>query len=338
MSRTTLALILLFASLASACGAPAHPVRSPQAEGEDHAEGDEARELSFRELVEALPKMPTHERSAPLFSTGSLSASPAIPIRPIPPLEEELGARLKEGGGEIQVFSPYGVVGESPLKVATLSRLPHPFLRAILIGLSGERVYLRGRALGIEALIEALEAEDLGRGDLIILTASSETPVARLAEISEELEARFTSPLAIGALLPAETRYRGPDGDERDPSAETSWRCGEGDSMRATGSEGTLERDSIRSSVEALHLAVSKCAERVPPEWTEAERRSRLRIKVGREGEIAAACFEDDHALELNGFEIFASCTIRELRRVRFPAPDPAGEVFFTLPIRFAPQ
>lgn len=333
--------IALSAQLASACSANQQPapsaprVEEPQAAQNVSAEGA-SDSASFADLIESLPHLPASERTSPLFrivgDEAQLNASPAIPIRPLPPLEEDIAARLLEAR-EVEVFSPFGRIGESPLKVATLSRIARPFAKAVVLGLERERVYFHGRAYAVDELVERLEALDAST--LIVLVASPETRLLELAKLSNALEARLANALAIGLLLPYETRFGTRDGKE--PRGAEEWRCHEG-SMVLSGPPGALDPASLGPAVSSLHQAISACGAHEPPTWFETERRSTLRIKVDAEGAVAAACFEGIDESERQIFERFARCTLRQLRALRFPAPDPAGEVFFTLPVRFMGQ
>lgn len=270
-----------------------------------------------------------------------LAAEPFVVIRPMPPAEEAIEARIRQSAAGLRILSPFGVIGEGPVMVATLTRIERPFRRAFLIGLDPTgAIHFLEKRVSVEELGETLRDERLGRNELVLLTAAPETPIRSVGEVAILLEERFDAQLALGALLPQDVRYI-----RKDPPSGASFRCDKNPSIERRGPAGELSTSALRAPTEALHRAIRQCVSRVPPTWLDENRTSRLRLRVDASGRIAAACLDPPDALsepqaaaEFDELEAFGECVVQEIRPVRFPAPDPSGDLLFSLLIRFESQ
>lgn len=261
-----------------------------------------------------------------------VSADLAVAIRPLPPVEADLDARMEATPGPVRVLTRYGSYGSAPVGATALTTTAPAPMEAIatLLVMTDRGVYVRSSghaARTVAALVPTAALAEIDEGSAVFVTAEAAVPVDDLARLLARLPRTLDGSIGLAALLPAETQLPAPAPAEASadvPTCEGLPPLGEGDV------EGTLPTDRIVAGLAPLRATAEIC---IGTSSGPGARGGRvvLDLRIGAGGGVVASCVREDPT----GDAVLRACLLDATRSLGFD--DPHGTLDVELPLVLTP-
>lgn len=262
-----------------------------------------------------------------------VAADLAVAIRPLPPVDVDLDARMESLGGPIRVLTRYGSYGDAPTgatALTTTAPAPEGAIATVLV-MTDRGVYVRssaGQPVQLGAYVPSAALAAIDPAGAVFVTAEAGVPVAEVAALLGRLPPSFDGRMGLAVLLPPETALPPPTPAE--PAVGPAI-CVDGLSpLGDEAPEGALSTDRILAGIAPLRSAAEICVGTSTSAGALGGR-VLLDVRVGPGGRVSDVCVREDRTDDA----ALRACLVEATRNLGFD--DPHGVIDVELPLVLTP-